>query len=207
MSGRAVALRTAGGGHAGLASGADLRIVAGLALLLSRLLVGPGRAAGPMLGAASVALLAVCVAPGPGSLRSVLAPARDPAPTLRWPAAAGVGLAAVALAAALSGPAPSPAGTLQAVAGSALLGSAAAVAEEALFRGLVYRRLEAGGAGLAVIGSAVLFAAVHVPAYGLGAVPVDLAAGLLLGWQRRATGGLAAPAITHVAANLLAVLR
>jgi hypothetical protein len=36
---------------------------------------------------------------------------------------------------------------------------------------------------------------------------VDLGAGLLFGWQRWASGGWAAPAITHGAANLMAVLR
>jgi len=55
-------------------------------------------------------------------------------------------------------------------------------------------------------GSAVLFAAVHVTVYGLWVLPLDLAAGLLLGWQRRATGSWAVPAVTHAVANLLVVL-
>jgi membrane protease YdiL (CAAX protease family) len=37
-------------------------------------------------------------------------------------------------------------------------------------------------------------------------LPLDLAAGLLLGWQRQATGSWAVPAATHVVANLLVVL-
>jgi hypothetical protein len=37
-------------------------------------------------------------------------------------------------------------------------------------------------------------------------LPLDLAAGLLLGWQRATTGSWAAPAVTHVVANLLVVL-
>jgi hypothetical protein len=37
-------------------------------------------------------------------------------------------------------------------------------------------------------------------------LPLDLAAGLIFGWQRRATGSWTAPAATHVIANLLASL-
>ena len=82
----------------------------------------------------------------------------------------------------------------------------AAVAEEAFFRRLVYGALLAGGPGVAVVGSSVLFAAVHVTVYGLWVLPLDLAAGLLLGWQRHATGSWAVPAVTHAVANLLVVL-
>jgi membrane protease YdiL (CAAX protease family) len=51
--------------------------------------------------------------------------------------------------------------------------------------------------------TAVLFAAVHLPLYGAGALPLNLAAGVLLGWQRWATGSWTAPAATHAIANLL----
>jgi hypothetical protein len=37
-------------------------------------------------------------------------------------------------------------------------------------------------------------------------MPIDFAAGLVLGWQRWATGTWTAPAATHVFANLWAVL-
>jgi uncharacterized protein len=187
------------------AAGADARIVVGVALLLARLLVGPGPGALPMLAATYAAILALCVAPGDGSLLPLPARGRRSARALGWPVAAGLGLAAVGLAVAVGGPAPAPAAAV--AVGPALLGSAAAVAEEALFRGLVYRRLEAFGSVAAMVGSAALFAAVHVPAYGPGVLPLDLAAGLLFAWQRRATGGLAAPTVTHVVANLLAVAR
>lgn len=83
--------------------------------------------------------------------------------------------------------------------------SLAAVAEEAFFRRLVYGRLERWGPAVAVAGSAVLFGAVHVGAYGAAVLPIDVAAGILLGWQRWVTGGWSAPALTHVAANLLAM--
>jgi membrane protease YdiL (CAAX protease family) len=83
----------------------------------------------------------------------------------------------------------------------------AAVAEEALFRRLAYARLEPFGTAVAIVGSAVLFGLVHVPAYGLTALPVDVGAGLLFGWQRWASGTWTVPAATHAVANALAVLR
>jgi membrane protease YdiL (CAAX protease family) len=86
------------------------------------------------------------------------------------------------------------------------LNTLAAVAEEAFFRRLVYGALLAAGPGAALAGSAVLFAAVHVTVYGLWVLPLDLAAGLLFGWQRQATGSWAVPAVTHAVANLLVIL-
>ena len=83
----------------------------------------------------------------------------------------------------------------------------AAVAEEALFRRLAYARLERFGAAAAIVGSAVLFGLVHLPAYGLSALPVDVGAGLLFGWQRWASGTWTVPAATHAFANALVVLR
>jgi len=82
----------------------------------------------------------------------------------------------------------------------------AAVAEEAWFRRLCFGLLAPAGTGFAVVGSTVLFAAVHVSIYGYWVLPLDLAAGLLLAWQRSVTGSWAAPAITHVVANLLIAL-
>jgi membrane protease YdiL (CAAX protease family) len=81
----------------------------------------------------------------------------------------------------------------------------AALAEEALFRRVLYDRLLRFGIVAAVGGSAVVFALVHLPAYGLAAMPVDLGAALLLSWQRYASGRWTVPAVTHVVANLLAV--
>jgi membrane protease YdiL (CAAX protease family) len=84
--------------------------------------------------------------------------------------------------------------------------SLAAVAEEAFFRRLAYAALLPGGPGLAVAGSATLFALVHVTVYGAWVLPIDLAAGLLFAWQRWATGSWLVPAATHAVANLLVVL-
>jgi membrane protease YdiL (CAAX protease family) len=82
----------------------------------------------------------------------------------------------------------------------------AAVAEEAFFRRFVYAVLRPGGAAWAVAGSTALFAIAHVTVYGWWVLPLDLAAGLILGWQRWATGSWTVPAATHAAANLLIVL-
>jgi membrane protease YdiL (CAAX protease family) len=88
------------------------------------------------------------------------------------------------------------------------LNSLAAVAEEAFFRRVVYGLLARTGAGaaFAVVGAAVLFALVHVSIYGAWVVPIDLAAGLVFGWQRWATGSWQVPAATHVVANVLVVV-
>jgi len=86
------------------------------------------------------------------------------------------------------------------------LNSLAAVSEEAFFRRFLYGRLARFGAVAAVVATALLFALIHLPAYGVAAFWVDLGAGLLLSWQRWASGTWAVPAATHVAANLLAVM-
>ncbi|MDQ6928813.1 MAG: CPBP family intramembrane metalloprotease, partial [Actinomycetota bacterium] len=87
-----------------------------------------------------------------------------------------------------------------------ILNSVAAVAEEAFFRRLVYGALVPGGAALAVVGSAALFALVHVTVYGWWVLPLDVAAGLVLSWQRWASGSWKVPAVTHVLANVLVVI-
>jgi membrane protease YdiL (CAAX protease family) len=79
----------------------------------------------------------------------------------------------------------------------------AAIAEEAFFRRFVYAWLAARGETLAIVGAAALFAVIHVPIYGPGVLPIDFAAGLLLGWQRREAGTWTSPAFTHIVANIL----
>ena len=123
-------------------------------------------------------------------------------PRVARPVALAVGLLGVALAAVAAGaPVPAPLGMP-----ALFLGVLAAVAEEALFRRALYGWLERYGAAVAIAGSALLFALIHVPLYGTAALPVDLGAGLLLSWQRWASGSWSVPAATHVAANLLAVI-
>jgi membrane protease YdiL (CAAX protease family) len=114
-----------------------------------------------------------------------------------------LGIGAFAVGRLLSAGTPAP---LEATAFVIGLNTLAALAEEAFFRRLVYGALLAGGPAVAVVGSAVLFAAVHVTVYGAWVLPLDLAAGLLFGWQRHATGSWIVPAATHSVANLLVVL-
>ena len=90
--------------------------------------------------------------------------------------------------------------------GVALLGNTlAAVAEEAFFKAFPLPAVEPGTAREVFIGTAALFAAKHVTVYGTWVLPIDLAAGFILSWQRWATGSWAVPAITHVVANVLVV--
>ena len=124
----------------------------------------------------------------------------DPSAPLGAPVALALGIAAFAAGRLLG------ASVHQAAVAPVLLDVLAAVAEEAFFRRLVYGLLEPHGTAIAVAGSALCFALVHVTVWGTGVLPLDLAAGLLLGWQRAATGRWSVPAVTHVAANLLAVL-
>jgi len=113
-----------------------------------------------------------------------------------------VGIAAFAVGRALIGGHAPMAFTAYAVATSTL----AAVAEELWFRRLCFGLLLPAGPLFAICGSTLLFAVVHVVTYGWWVLPLDLAAGALLGWQRSVTGSWAAPAVTHVIANLLVLL-
>lgn len=117
---------------------------------------------------------------------------------LRWLTVTALGILVFATARFLAAPISPPA-TIAAAAATGL----AAVAEEVFFRRLVYGWLLRWSVLLAVGGTAVAFAVVHVPAYGWRVLPLNLAAGILLGWQRWASGGWSAPAITHLAANLM----
>jgi membrane protease YdiL (CAAX protease family) len=136
-------------------------------------------------------------------IASMAVPVARDRPHLPPVMALGLGLAAILLAARVVGhsvPSPWSAAALP-------LSLLAAVAEEALFRRVAYARLERLGAVMAIACSALLFGLVHVPAYGIAALPVDVGAGLLLGWQRWASGTWTVPAATHAFANAVVVLR
>ena len=78
-----------------------------------------------------------------------------------------------------------------------------AVAEEVVLRGVLFNAIRAwGGDWWALAATTVLFAAMHVPLYGFGSLPLDLAVGLLLGGLRIVSGGVLAPAIAHVLADV-----
>jgi hypothetical protein len=171
-----------------------LLVLAGAGMLLLRLEIL--RAPGPVRVALLAAVFAAIL------VTSLLVPASRDVARLRPAIVAVVGLAGVCLAALAAGrPVPAPLG-----ASTLPLALLAAVAEEALFRRAAYGWLARSGPALAVAGSALLFAAVHLPLYGVVAFPVDLGAGLLFSWQRWASGTWTAPAATHAAANVLAVI-
>ncbi len=172
-----------------------LAIVAGLGLLLVRPEVVRALSSPiPALIGVYGLLLFVSVLPRQGA---------EPAPPLGPARALALGAGAVVLAwLAVRMPAvPERAGSA-----ALLLDTLAAVAEEALFRKLLYGWLARWGALAAVVGSALAFGLIHVPTYGLAALPVDLGAGLVLSWQRWAGGRWEACAATHALANLLVVL-
>jgi membrane protease YdiL (CAAX protease family) len=78
-----------------------------------------------------------------------------------------------------------------------------AVAEEVALRGVLFDAVRGwGGDGWALLATTVVFALMHLPLYGIGALPVDLAVGLLLGGLRIVSGGVLAPAVAHVIADL-----
>jgi len=166
---------------------------AGSALLVLRLrLIGYPSA--PILFAGIYALVGVA------SLAVPIGPQDDRRLSSAGALALGVGV--IAVATALGGPMVPVRLGPQALA----LNSLAAISEEAFFRRFLYGRLAPFGAVAAVAATALLFALVHIPAYGMAAFWVDLGAGVLLSWQRWASGTWTVPAATHVAANLMVVL-
>ena len=123
----------------------------------------------------------------------------EPQPKIRWIAVAAAGVAAF-LVVRLMGPGIGVRLTHAGIAVTIVAG----VAEEAFFRRFVYGWIcERAGVAAAIVVSAALFALVHIPAYGIGVLAVDFAAGVLLGWQRWASGGWTAPALTHSLGNLM----
>ena len=123
------------------------------------------------------------------------------------PSAAGVAVCAAAFVAVViaSGATGRPGpGTL--LSATLLYVGAVAPAEELVARGLLFGAVERlAGSVPAIAVSALVFAAAHVPVYGIAALPTMLAAGLLLGWLRAWSGSLAAPVAAHALADLVAL--
>ncbi len=181
----------------------------GAALLMARiwLLEGGATAAPGMLAtfAALAALSLASPATQPRAQKATSPPPTDRSALPPWMAlAAGFGAVGIAvLASTLAGPAL-PARASVAALTFVVVG---AVAEEAFFRRLVYGRLLRWGGAVAVLGSAIAFGVLHLPLHGTASFPVDLGAGLVLSWQRWASGSWGVPAATHAFANVLAVIR
>ena len=113
---------------------------------------------------------------------------------------AGLMVGAILLAPVVTGP-------LSARPGSAFWSWAAiagviATLEETSIRGVLYRRWagEAGTVAAIVVGAAV-FALIHLPRYGLAAMPLDAAVGLALGGLRALTGRVLPCAVAHTIAD------
>jgi membrane protease YdiL (CAAX protease family) len=175
--------------------GGVLVLAGSVVLLLSRPALSASRSAPLVLLALYMAIAGASAAAdiAPGEWSAALAPST----------ALLLGLVGLGTVAWMSGtPVPIPWSPWAPV-----LGVCAAVAEEALFRRLAYGRLLRFGVPVAIVGSAVAFALLHVPLYGVAVLPIDLGAGLLLSWQRWASGTWTVPAATHAAANLLVVIR
>ena len=172
-------------------------VLAGTAALLARPWVGD------LVPDATAALVVLFLALGAaGAWWPLAGPAARPAPAATALIVTVVGVAAFAAGRLLAGGrAAAPALAVYLV-----LNTLAAVAEEAFFRRLLYGMLEPHGQAVAVIGSAAAFAVVHITVWGAWALPLDLAAGLLLSWQRAVTGRWSVPAFTHTMANVLAVV-
>jgi membrane protease YdiL (CAAX protease family) len=170
-------------------------VVGGTLFLLARPTLGGSRFAVPLLALGYLGLLVGSLAVRGNALGGTGA-----AP-FGWGVPLLLGLVGVVGAAVVGGP------VADRRAGGVVVGLAlgAAVAEEALFRRVLYERLLRFGVVAAVVGSAGVFALVHLPAYGVAAMPVDLGAALLLSWQRYASGRWTVPAVTHAVANFLAV--
>jgi len=84
-----------------------------------------------------------------------------------------------------------------------LVTTAVAIAEEVLLRGALFDALDrSAGPAAAVTVSSIAFAVMHVPLYGWQVVPLDLGVGVFFAGLRLATGGVAAPAMAHVLADL-----
>lgn len=81
--------------------------------------------------------------------------------------------------------------------------TAVALSEEAFLRGALWQACAAWRGDLvALLVTTVAFALLHVPFYGPGIIPLDLAVGLLFGGLRMVSGGIAAPATAHLVADL-----
>ena len=84
----------------------------------------------------------------------------------------------------------------------AAIAAVIATLEEIAIRGALYQRwFEEAGPVAAIVAGAVVFALIHLPRYGLGAMPLDGAVGLALGGLRAVTGRVMPCAIAHTIAD------
>ena len=178
------------------AIGAALLLVGVSGAMVLRLAVsgGPRVPSAPAGLAFAAALLGLAAAAG-------WRPARLSPSSLAVGLAGGAVLCAAPMALRLVGqprPIPSAEGF---VVWAAVVGLVA-VAQEVLLRGALIDAVRpCAGDGAAVGLAAVAFGLLHVPLYGWGAVPLDVAVGVWLGGLRLLSGGVAAPAAAHTVAD------
>jgi membrane protease YdiL (CAAX protease family) len=78
-----------------------------------------------------------------------------------------------------------------------------ATAEEVALRGALFDATERiGGPATAIVMTTIAFAIIHVPFYGPHVLLLDLGVGLALGGVRLLTGGVTAPAVAHLVADV-----
>jgi membrane protease YdiL (CAAX protease family) len=84
---------------------------------------------------------------------------------------------------------------------------AAPIAEEILYRGLLYRGLAASRLGVlgAIVLTSVLFGLVHYPGFGWPRVVMTGFVGLLLGWVRWRTASTSVSIVAHATTNLVGI--
>jgi len=79
-----------------------------------------------------------------------------------------------------------------------------------IYRQLLFRSLRLSGSGRAqlvpILGTSVLFALSHLAYWGTAALLHVAVIGVLLGWARARTGGIALPLMMHIAVNTHAIV-
>jgi membrane protease YdiL (CAAX protease family) len=161
---------------------------------------GPSSATGGLVLAGSLAVLAVAAGlRAPDHLLVSIVAGTLAATVLVVPAALRTVLPAVLGADLIS----FGSGPISAFLPWVLVAATVAVTEEAFLRGALFEVvMRVHGETVAVVVSAVAFAAMHVPLYGWHVVPLDVAVGMMLGTLRVVTGGWTAPAVAHVLADV-----
>lgn len=78
-----------------------------------------------------------------------------------------------------------------------------AATEEVVLRGVLHDALRPrGGTVIAIAAGAAIFALIHLPLYGMTALPVDACVGVFLGCLRVLGRGVTAPLVAHVVADV-----
>jgi membrane protease YdiL (CAAX protease family) len=173
------------------ANAGELLVVLGVALAL-RLVVG---------GTAGAALFALVLLAASTGAR--WRPRRLAVMGLAWGVVGAIGLVAGPAVLHVMGPHPLFHPSASDFPLWAVVVTAVAVGEEALLRGALFDAIEeVHGVPRALVVTTIAFAILHVPLYGIGALPLDLAVGLWLGGLRVVSGVVTAPATAHVLADL-----